>query len=242
MGEIDLDEIERIFDESWDELVSELWDGKWIPMSEKDLQLYLAHKLINRLFKMGKADWVHIELQMPVDPSKIEYDIIYHGRVKKEKSKGKIKRPDITIANIGEFPPQIYLIAEVKYFTPYLLTSPAIRSFLKKMMEEKIDREALERFLRALKTDENQYMARADQYIDEILKDLDKISSLIRIYSEAWGIEILGCVCVIDEIYGGKLWDRISSIHEDKYSDVRLYYDSHDLYRELRALVKRRLS
>ena len=49
MSEIDLDEIERIFDESWDELVSELWDGKWIPMSEKDLQLYLAHKLINRL-------------------------------------------------------------------------------------------------------------------------------------------------------------------------------------------------
>jgi len=147
--------------------------------------------------------------------------------------------PDITIIDINRFLPRIYLIAEVKCFIPYLFTSRVVGLFLEKM-EKKIDREALKRFLRALKEDENQYMAQADQYIDKMSKDLGKISSLIRAYREAWDIEILGCMCVIDLIYGGKpdFWDRISSIREDKYPDVRLYYASRDLYGELRALVE----
>jgi len=237
MSEISLDEIGRIFDESWNELIDEFDSEEWTPLSERDLQLYLAHKLINRLSEVGKTDWVRIEFPIPLDPSKLEQDFLYYGMVKREK--GKIVIPDITIIDISKFPPRIYLIAEVKCFIPYLFTSRVVGLFLEKM-KKKIDREALEGFLRALKEDENQYMAQADQYIDKISKDLDKISSLIRAYRKAWDIEILGYMCVIDLIYGGKpdFWDRISSIREDKYPDVRLYYAPRDLYGALRAVVE----
>jgi len=238
MSETSLDEIGRIFDESWNELIDEL-DEKWAIISEKDLQLYLAHKLINRLSEIGKADWVHIEFPIPVDPSKFEHDILYYGMVKMEIEKGKIKKPDITIVDIDRSPPRIYLIAEVKCFIPYLATSPRIARYLEKIVEMK-DRELLEGFLRALEEEENEYMKKADEYISKIEEDLKKISSLIRAYREAWDIEILGCMCVADWVYGGKpsFWDRMSSIHEDKYPDVRLYYAPYNLHGALRAVVE----
>ena len=90
MSEIGLNEIERIFDESWDELVSEFEDGTWIPMIEKDLQLYLAHKLINKLSEMGKTDWIRIEFPIPLDPSRLKMDLLIYGRIIQSRVKKQI--------------------------------------------------------------------------------------------------------------------------------------------------------
>jgi len=199
--ELSKEEVAKIFDESWKELVKEYGEARMVSTfcSEADVELHLAHKLLNKL-----PPWtVHIEFPIPLEIERLSDELWAHGRV----GMRGCFRPDIVIVDPLE--PCPYLFAELKFTPIYWSYLPLYFA-----LEKKPPKEALEELKIALKRTID-YLQRIRQ-VEPAQKDIEKmyfgvdkrgctnVEKLVGIlndFERKEGETVSGYLCIIDEIY-----------------------------------------
>jgi len=200
-GEISLKKVVNVFEESWKELTKEYSEARMVSTfcSEADVELHLAHKLLNKL----PPESVHIEFPIPYEVKRLYSELWGWGRVGAK----KCIKPDIAIINPLE--PKAFLFAELK-FTPIYWSYLPLYLALKK----KLGKESVEEVEKGLKRTIN-YLQRirqeepTQQDIEKTYFGLDKqgrtgVEKLIGILNDLESREgetVAGYLCVIDEIY-----------------------------------------
>jgi len=197
---LDLREVVKIFEESWKELVEEYAEARTLSTfcSEADVELHLAHKLLNNL----PSETVHTQFAAPFEVERLGGELLGLGRV-------KMRRCFITdIAIIDPIEARPYLFAELK-FTPiywgYLGLYLARKKILSKEAVDELKR-ALNRSIGYLQRVRQAEPTQKD--IEKIYLGLDKqgrtqVDKLIGIINDFEKKEqetVAGYLCVIDEI------------------------------------------
>jgi hypothetical protein len=187
--ESSLEKVTKTFEACWEELVREYFEKRWIPIwcSEADVQLRLAHKLLNRL----PEDWVHIELPIPLDVEEFSWELLLTGRV----SRRKCIVPDIVVLNLENLRP--ILLAEIK-FNPVGWGL----GWLVSGLSEEIIREIVKVLGNKIKRIRNwQKEGPSEQDLEYFLENADKLIQVIKDFKSKTGETVAGYLCVIDEIY-----------------------------------------
>lgn len=199
--ELSLDEVVKIFEESWKELIEEYAEARMESTfcSEADIELHLAHKLLNKL----PAASVHIEFPMPFEIERFSNELWAWGRVKMT----EYIKPDIVV--IDPLEPRPYLFAELKFTPIYWSYVPIYLA-----LEKKLDKEAVEEVKKALKRTINflQRVRQEDPSPQDIEKTyfgvdkrgrtkVEKLIGMLNDFERKEGNVVSGYLCVIDEIY-----------------------------------------
>jgi len=196
--ELTLEKVVEVFEKSWDELAYEYEERIRAPIwcSESDIQLHLAHKLLNKLPK----GYVHTELKIPLEVEKFSWSLWLGGRVTAK----KCIRPDIVIINPYRLVPK--LIAEVKFTPVYWGFGPIIEALLAK--EENREKEyifitsvknALEKDIKYLKI--CQEYGPLERELKAYTKNMDKLIGILNDFKSIEEEVVAGYLCVLDEVY-----------------------------------------
>lgn len=196
-----LRDVVKIFEESWKELIEEYGEARTLSTycAEADVELHLAHKLLNRL----PSETVHTQFAAPFEVERLGGELLSLGRVKKR----KCFITDIAIINPIEAHP--YLFAELK-FTPIYWGYLGLYLAGKKIWPK----ETVEELKRALKRSIG-YLQRVRQAeptqkeIEKTYLGLDKqgrtqvgkLIGMINDFEKKEQETVAGYLCVIDEIY-----------------------------------------
>ena len=195
IDELSLERAIKVFEKCWEELTKEYWEGNARLMStfcsEADIELHLAHKLLERL-PYGS---VHIEFPISLDVERLWEDLFSYGRVKAR----KYIKPDIVIIN-PTLPVSVYLIAELKFTPAYISFLPLLPAILKIMgkeymkslkngIKENIDYLQRKQKKELTKNEKKYYLGNIDKLI-KILKDFEERGEIVA-----------GYLCFIDELY-----------------------------------------
>jgi hypothetical protein len=199
--ELSKEKVIKIFEESWKELVKKYGEARMVSTfcSEADVELNLAHKLLNKL----PVETVHIEFPIPFDVERLSSELWAHGRVI---GRGCF-RPDIVI--IDPLEPCPYLFAELKFTPIYWSYLPLYLA-----LEKKLSKEALEELKRGLKRaiDYLQRIRQVEPTQQDIEKtyfgvdkrgrtNVEKLIGILNDFERKEGETVAGYLCVIDEIY-----------------------------------------
>lgn len=195
--ELNLGKVTKIFEKSWNELLDKYEKLRYSPIwcSEADLQLHLAHKLINKL----GLDFVHIELPIPSEVELFFDELLYFGRISEKKYK---YRSDIVVMN--PYKQELYLIAELK-FTPIYWSFYLLMRDLEAKQEKKIEPAA--EIIKMLKSTVNRikqwrkYGPSESKVKNVYLKNVDKLIKILSDFKDKEGKVVTGYFCVLDEIY-----------------------------------------
>jgi hypothetical protein len=229
--ELSLEKVTKTFEACWEELVREYFEKRWTPIwcSEADVQLRLAHKLLNRL----PEDLVHIELPIPLDVEEFSWELLLTGRV----SRRKCIVPDIVVLNLENLRP--ILLAEIK-FNPVGWGL----GWLVSGLSEEIIRKIVKFLGNKIKRIRNwQKEGPSEQDLEYFLKNADKLIQVIKDFKSKEGETVAGYLCVIDEIYPD-IEDRIKKkIAEynppEHFKVLAKYYPAVDVLEKAREeLVK----
>jgi hypothetical protein len=199
--ELSLEKAVVIFEKSWKELVGEYAEARTLSTfcSEADVELHLAHKLLNKL----PHQTVHTQFAVPFETERLGGELLGLGRVKMK----KCFTTDIAIIDPIEARP--YLFAELK-FVPVHWGYPGLYLAHKKILPK----ETIDELKRALKRSIG-YLQRMREVeptqkdIEKIYLGLDKqnrteVDKLIRIINDFEKREqeiVTAYLCVIDEFY-----------------------------------------
>jgi len=191
-----------IFEESWKELVEEYSEARKLSTfcSEADVELHLAHKLLDKL----PPQIVHIELPVPLEIERFSSELFSLGRIKKV----KYYKPDIAIMDPIEL--NLHLIAELKFTPIYWSYVQPLLASKKFLGEEEIEavKGDLGRSIDDLRRTRQEIPSQRD--IEKTYFGLDKrgrttnVEKLIGILNDfamKEGQVVTGYLCVIDEYY-----------------------------------------
>jgi len=193
--------IVKIFEESWQELTEEYPEARMVSTfcSEADIELHLAHKLLNKL----PAESIHIEFPMPLEIERFSSELWAWGRVKMR----KCFKPDVVIIDTLE--PIPYLFAEIKFTPIYWSYLPLYLATERKLNEEAVEevKVGLKRTINYL--EKLRQVEPTQQDIEKTYFGVDKqgrtnVEKLIGIINDFERKEretVNGYLCVIDEIY-----------------------------------------
>ena len=193
--EINRDKVVKIFEESWKELGQEYAEKLRILStfcSEADVELHLAHKLLNKL----PAESVHIEFPIPLEIERLSRELFAYGRVKMT----EYVKPDIVV--IDPLVADLYLIAELKYTPIYWSYLPLYLAREKKLSKEDVEqvKKGLERsinYLQKIRQEEPTPQSIEKIYLTNVSKMIGILNDLEKEENET----VAGYLCVIDEIY-----------------------------------------
>jgi len=198
MGEegLTLEKVVEVFEKSWDELTDEYFEERELPIwcSESDVQLHLAHKLLNKLPK----GCVHIELPVPLEVENFAWYLCETGRV----GARKCIIPDIVILNLDTLLPK--LIAEIK-FAPVPYGFGPIEKALEFKKEKKETKyvswikNELEKTVNNLKS--CQESGPPEGELREYTKNVDKLIGILKGFKSEEEEVVAGYLCVLDEYY-----------------------------------------
>jgi hypothetical protein len=208
--------------------------------SESDIQLHLAHKLLNKLPK----GCVHTELPIPLQVEEFGWELFIRGRI----STKRCLVPDIVILDLEKLKPR--LIAELRFYPIYWSFNVVFEALQRKMKKEASEfvseiTKALEKSIRKIKS--FQKASPSEQELKyAYLRNVDKIIQIIKDFENKEGETIAGYLCIIDEFYPN-IEDKIKEEIE-KYNPPRQfkllvkYYPAIDIleriYTELKTGIK----
>lgn len=225
------DKVEKIFCETWKELVGEYPSARTLSTfcTESDLEVNLAHKLMNRL----PPNSVHTQLPIPMDAQFFEGSLRYTGRSIAK----KVIKPDIVI--MDPLVPKIHLIAELK-FTPvywsymafYLAKEGGLTSEALATLKGKLQRDV--EYLRGFREKPNlQDLRKA------YLSNVPGMVRLLENFESVTGERIACYLCIVDEIYPDiqKLLSEIIGDF-DRQARITIMTTHVDIYESMKQLFK----
>lgn len=201
--EFSLEEVVKTFEESWRELTQEYPNARLFSTfcSEADVELHLAHKLINKLHPR----LVHIEFPLPLEIERLYSELMSWGRV----SMKECIKSDITVIDAGI--PRVYLISEIKFYPIYWNLIPPILAIKgHPLLDEKVVnaiKEDLKTIIEFLEKTRSQELSQEDikiKYFGVDNSGRTKVEKLIKILidlKEKLDQEAYGYLCVIDEFH-----------------------------------------
>ena len=199
--ELNQKKVVEIFEENWKELIKEYGEARMVTTfcSEADIQLHLAHRLLNKL----PPESVHTEFPMPLEIERLSHELFAWGRVKMR----KYVKPDIVIIN--PLVPHVYLVAEVKFTPLYWSYLPIYLALEKKLNKEGVEevKKALERsisYLRKIRREEPTQQDIEKMYfgVDKRGRtNVEKLIGILNDFEKKEGEIVTSYLCVIDEIY-----------------------------------------
>lgn len=234
--ESSLEKVTKTFEACWEELVREYFEKRWTPIwcSEADVQLHLAHKLLNRL----PEGCVHTELPIPLDVEEFSWELFLLGRV----SRRKCIVPDIVVLNPENLSP--ILLAEIKFNSVYWSLNWLIG--LETSEDEEVIRKIVKFLGNKIKTIRGwQKEGPSEPELEYFLGNADKLIQVIKDFKSKTGETVAGYLCVIDEIYPD-IEDRIKKkIAEynppEHFKVLAKYYPAVDVLEKAREWSVERL-
>jgi len=199
--ELSKEKVVKIFEGSWEELIKEYGEARMVSTfcSEADVELYLAHKLLGNL----PAWTVHIEFPIPLEIERFSRELFVGGRVAMK----KCIKPDIVI--IDPLVPELYVIAELKFFPIYWGYMPLYLA-----TKKELENDAIETLKDAIKRDINYFeRVRQEEPTQQDIErryfgadkqgrtNIEKLIGILNDFEKKEGEIVAGYLCVIDEIY-----------------------------------------
>jgi len=203
--ELSQEKIIHIFESSWNKLIETYSEKRLLPSwcSEGDIQLNLAHNLLTTL----SPSQVHIEFPIPLDVTTFADQLYYNGRVKR--TPGKCIVADICLLDDDNLYP--YLIAEIKFQPVYIGYYDLFHAL--RLKEQGNDYSPVVDRLRNLipKLESWAVKGPSKREISTIyLKNIQKMINILKDFKNIEKRDVIGYVCIIDEIYSD-LKDRLSA-------------------------------